>query len=84
MAGFYPGNVPTASLHLPVGSQGQLSTACDSHLNIIGTYYVQSMVTTGRERLGFKSKYGSRARSLKPGTTLARVLMTMAEGTRER
>lgn len=57
---------------------------CDCSLSIIGTYYVQSLITTGREGLGFKLKYDSRARSLKPGTTLARVIMTMNEGTRQK
>lgn len=83
MAGFYPGNVPTASRVSQLAHRVNIPV-CDSSLSIIGTYYVQGLITTGREGLGFKPKYDSRARSLKPGPTLARVITTRSEGTRQK
>lgn len=47
--------------------------------------WVQSLIMTGRERLGFKPKYHSEAQSFKRGTMLMTTMMvTMNEGTRQK
>lgn len=65
-SGSHPCDVPIASLHLPVGLQGQFSTVCDFSLHKTSTYSMQSLMTTGR---GWQSNLSMAGASLRMSST---------------